>query len=91
MTWHEMQWAPFGETWFLAVVMTSAALLMVVPLPFQSFKSFKSRIAKFSYFGAMAGGVTMLVLQLPGGTVLFGFVSLYVLRGLGAAIFAPRT
>ena len=53
---------------------------------FQSFKSFKSRLAKFSYFGAMVGGVSMLALRLPGGTVLFGFVSLYVLRGLVAAL-----
>lgn len=39
----------------------------------------------------MAGGVMMLVLRLPGGTVLFGFVSQYVLRGLGAAVFAKRS
>jgi CDP-diacylglycerol--serine O-phosphatidyltransferase len=87
MTWHEVAWFPFGETWFLMAVMCSAALLMVLPLPFQSFKSFRSRLAKVSYFGAMAGGVTMLFLHLPGGTVLFGFVLLYVLRGLlGAAL-----
>lgn len=91
MTWHETHWFPFGETWFLASIMITAALLMVLPLPFQSFKSFKSRVAKFSYFGAMAGGVTMLVLRLPGGTVLFGFVSLYVLRGLAAAVFTKRS
>jgi CDP-diacylglycerol--serine O-phosphatidyltransferase len=90
MAWHEMKWSPFGETWFLATIMVSAALLMVLPLPFQSFKSFKSRVAKFSYFGAMVGGVTLLVLRLPGGTVLFGFVSLYVLRGLGAALLSSR-
>lgn len=88
MSWHEVQWYPFGETWFLEAVMCSAALLMVVPLPFQSFKSFGSRLAQVSYFGAMAGGVTMLFLRLPGGTVLFGFVTLYVLRGLIGAWFA---
>lgn len=87
MTWHELGWTPFGETWFLMLVMCSAALLMVLPLPFYSFKSFGSRIAKFAYFGAMAGGVTMLVFQQPGGAVLFGFVTLYVLRGLvGSAL-----
>jgi CDP-diacylglycerol--serine O-phosphatidyltransferase len=86
MTWHEMSWSPFGQSWFLLVVMCSAALLMVLPLPFQSFKSFGSRLAKFSYFGAMAGGVTMLVFGLPGGTVLFGFVTLYVVRGLVGAL-----
>lgn len=92
MSWHEVQWYPFGETWFLEAVMCSAALLMVVPLPFQSFKSFGSRLAKISYFGAMAGGVAMLFLRLPGGTVLFGFVSLYVLRGLiGASIARKRS
>lgn len=85
MAWHEAGWYPFGQTWFLLAVMCSAALLMVLPVPFQSFKSFGSRLAKFSYFGAMAGGVTMLVVGLPGGTVLFGFVALYVLRGLVSA------
>jgi len=88
MTWHETSWSPFGETWFTITVMSCAALLMVLPLPFQSFKSFGSRIAKFSYFGAMAGGVTMLVFRQPGGTVLFGFVALYVLRGLAGAALA---
>jgi CDP-diacylglycerol--serine O-phosphatidyltransferase len=90
MTWHEVAWFPFGETWFLIALMCSAALLMVVPLPFQSFKSFSSRLARVSYFGAMAGGVTMLFLKLPGGTVLFGFVSLYVLRGLVGAAFERK-
>jgi len=87
MTWHEVAWEPFGQTWFLLVVMCSAALLMVLPFPFYSFKSFGSRLAQVAYFGAMAGGVTMLLLRLPGGTVLFGFVSVYVARGLvGAAL-----
>ncbi len=91
MAWHEVHWSPFGDTWFLLVVMCSAAILMVLPLPFQSFKSFRSRLAKFSYFGAMAGGVTMLLVGLPGGIVLFGFVSVYVLRGLlGAALLPMR-
>lgn len=90
MTWHEVTWNPFGETWFLTTVLCTAGVLMVVPLPFLSFKNFRSKLAKFSYFGAMAGGVTMLVVGLPGGTVLFGFVSVYVLRGLAGALIDSR-
>ena len=91
MTWHEVGVSPFGERWFLTSVLVIAAALMVLPLPFQSFKHFKSRVAQMSYFGAMAGGVTMLLLRLPGGTVLFGFVSMYVLRGLVGAALSTRS
>jgi phosphatidylserine synthase len=55
---------------------------MVSPFRFPSFKHFRSRAARVLYFGAMAGGVTMLVVGQPGGTVLLGFLVVYLLSAL---------
>lgn len=82
MTWHETGWAPFAEDWFLVALMLGASALMVAPIAFPSFKSFKTRIGMVLYFGSMCGGVTMLFFGLPGGTVLFFFVCFYIVRGL---------
>ena len=86
MTWLEVRWSPFGEPWFLTSLALGAALLMVLPIPLPSYKRFRSRVGQVLYFGAMAGGLTMLFVGLPGGTVLFGFMALYVVRGLGTAL-----
>lgn len=86
MTWEEMGWALFGERWFLLALTVAVSLLMVVPLTFPSYKRFKSRIAMLAYFALIGGGLTMLLLGLPGGTVLFGFLGFYVVRGLLTAL-----
>jgi CDP-diacylglycerol--serine O-phosphatidyltransferase len=59
-----------------------AALLMVVPVRFPSFKRFDSRVVQALYFGAMIAGVAMLLLDLPGGTVLLGCLAVYLARGI---------
>lgn len=84
MCWHELGWRPTGAPWFYAALLPAVAALMVAPLRFPSFKHFRSRVARALYFGAMAGGVTMLVVGLPGGTVLLGFLVLYLLSALAA-------
>jgi CDP-diacylglycerol--serine O-phosphatidyltransferase len=92
MTWHETHWSVFGRDWFLVALMVTASALMVVPISFPSFKSFRTRVGMVLYFGSMCGGVAMLFFGLPGGTVLFGFVSLYIVRGLvEAAIGTHRS
>ena len=59
--------------------------LGVARVRFPSYKRFRSRAGRFLFFGSIAGGLTMLFVGLPGGTVLLGILSLYVVRGLVAA------
>lgn len=82
MCWHELGWYPTGARWFHAALLPAVAALMVSPFRFPSFKHFRSRAARVLYFGAMAGGVTMLVVGQPGGTVLLGFLVVYLLSAL---------
>ena len=88
MAWHETGWAFFGNTGVLVGIVCLSAALMVVPIPFRSFKQFQSAGTRALYFGSIGGGLLLLALQLPGGTVLFGLMVLYVLQGLGSAVFA---
>ena len=82
MMWHEID-APFVRaTGVLHAVLGGAALLMVAPFPFPSFKHFKYRWTMALYFGSMLGGLTMLFLGLPGGTVLLALLGVYLLRGV---------
>jgi CDP-diacylglycerol--serine O-phosphatidyltransferase len=85
MSAHELSSAFFAQTWFLCSLVLVCSVLMILPIPFPSFKSFRTRLGMILYFGSMGGGLTMLFVGLPGGTVLFGFVSFYVLRGLAEA------
>ena len=85
MTAHELSYELFTQTWFLCSLSLASSMLMILPIPFPSFKSFRTRFGMLLYFGTMSGGLTMLFVGLPGGTLLFGFVSFYVLRGLTEA------
>lgn len=88
MTKHEAGWTFFAERRSLLVLTFAAALLMIAPISFPSYKRFKTRWGKYVFFGAIGGGLTMLLLGLPGGTVLFVCLSLYVLRGLGSSLLS---
>ena len=63
-----------------------ASLLMLSPLDFPSFKSFRSPILATLYFGSMVGGLTMLFLGLPGGSVLLGFMVCYLVIGIATIV-----
>lgn len=85
MAWHETRWALFGKPALLAAILLASGALMVAPVRFRSFKHFRSRPTRWLYFGSIACGLTLLVLRLPGGAVLFGLLTLYVVQGLTSA------
>lgn len=72
--------------WTVAAVTLGAAALMVSPVEFPSYKRFKTRWGRLVFYGAIGGGLTMLFLQLPGGTVLASLLTLYVVRGVVTAL-----
>jgi CDP-diacylglycerol--serine O-phosphatidyltransferase len=86
MAWHETGWALFESTGLLVAILLVSAVLMVVPIPFRSFKQFRSVGTRALYFGSIGGGLLLLVFQLPGGAVLFALMILYILQGLGSAL-----
>lgn len=69
--------------WATALLVLAAAGLMVSPWRFPAYKRFKSRLGQVAFYGSMVGGLTMLFLGLPGGSVLFACMAAYVLIGLG--------
>ena len=66
----------------IAPLLVVGGALMVSNLPLPSYKTFPNRTLKFSYYGLIVFGLTLLLLGLPGGAVLFGFVVYYILSGL---------
>ncbi len=86
MAWHETGWALLGEPGLLVALVLVAAGLMVVPIPFRSFKHFGSARARAVYFGSIGAGLLLLVFRLPGGAVLLVLMLVYVSEGLLGAI-----
>jgi CDP-diacylglycerol--serine O-phosphatidyltransferase len=82
MARYETGWSIFAAPWLGVAALLLAALLMVAPLPFPSYKRFRSRATQVAYFAAMAGGLTLLIVGGPGGSVLLALLVVYVLRGL---------
>lgn len=60
----------------------AGAVLMVPEIPFPSFKDMRASWMTALFLGAMAGGVPLRVFGLPGGTVLFWLLVLYVGRSV---------
>lgn len=85
MAYHELEIEFLRHPALVLGMAAVAATLMVAPIPFPSFKSFKRRWTAILYFGSMLGGLTMLFLRLPGGAVLLGLILFYIVRGLTLA------
>ncbi len=66
-------------------VLLISGLLGVSRVRFPSYKRFPSRFEQVLFYGSIAGGLTLLFLGGPGGTVLLGMLLWYVGRGLAAA------
>lgn len=86
MVAHELDVPALLSAGPLTVVTITAAVLMVSSVEFPSYKRFRTRWGRVVFYGAIGGGLTMLVFRLPGGTVLAALLSLYVVRGLVSAV-----
>ena len=82
MASHELSIDAIRAPEVMAGIMLLGAVLMVGRLPLPSYKRFPNRTMQVVFYGLIAGGLMMLVLQLPGGAVLSGFTVLYLLIGL---------
>ena len=82
---HELAIPELRSPALMAAVMVVAAVLMVSRLPLPSYKKFPSRTRQLVFYGLVAGGLVMLALGEPGGTVLLFFVTFYVLGGFWRA------
>ena len=63
-------------------VLLMSGFLGIVRVRFPSYKRFRSRFGQILFYGSIVGGLTLLVLGGPGGTVLLALMLLYVTRGL---------
>lgn len=90
MTRHELGWTVLVRAETLTAVLVGAAILMVAPLRFPSFKHFRSRAAMIAYFATMACGMGLLVFRQPGGAVLLAFLGVYLVRGLVGLVTGGR-
>lgn len=88
MTSHELELAWLQDPGLVLGVALGLGALMVTTLPFPSYKRFKSRPRQLAFFAAIMAGLTLLIAGGPGGAVLFGLLALYVVVGLGRAVFA---
>ena len=87
MTSHELAWPFLRSPALILGVALGLAVLMVTTVPFPSYKKFKSRPRQLAFFAAITAGLTLLIAGGPGGAVLCGLLTLYVVVGLGRAVF----
>ena len=82
MASHELGIEELRSRTVMAPVVVIAAALMVSQIPLPSYKTFPNRVMQATYYGLLVLGLTMLVLGLPGGTLLLAFVVYYALSGV---------
>jgi len=82
MTSHELKVAEILRPSVMVPVLLIIGLLGTVRVRFPSYKRFRSRFGQILFFGSILGGLTLLVLGGPGGTVLLALMLLYIARGL---------
>jgi len=80
-----------GADWLSTAAMSSGllvatAVLMVTRIPVPSFKQWSSRWAPTLFFGLVAGGLLLLLIGGPGGTVLLSLLTFYIVRGVLLAL-----
>ena len=63
-------------------VLLISGLLGIVRIRFPSYKRFRSRFGQILFYGSILGGLTLLVIGGPGGTVLLALMLLYIARSL---------
>ena len=85
MTSHELEVAENLRPSVMVPVLLISGLLGIVRARFPSYKRFRSRFGQILFYGSIVGGLTLLVLGGPGGTVLLALMLLYVTRGLTVA------
>lgn len=83
---HELELSWVRSAPLLLGLMVADAVLMVSRLPLPSYKRFRSRWTQGAFFGLVAFGCLLLVLELPGGTLLFAMLALYVVLGVGRGL-----
>jgi CDP-diacylglycerol--serine O-phosphatidyltransferase len=88
MAWHELQLEFLRQPAVIAPLLIAIGSLMVSRVPFRTYKSFRTGWGRRLFFGAIAGGLGLLLLRGPGGSVLLGLIATYVLLGLSMAAVA---
>jgi CDP-diacylglycerol--serine O-phosphatidyltransferase len=79
MTAHEQSLELFERWELITAVLIGVSLLMVSRFPFPTYKRFKTRAGMVSFYGTIVTGLSILAAGGPGGTVLFGLLTLYLM------------
>ena len=82
MTSHELEVAEILRPSVMVPVLLISGLLGIVRVRFPSYKRFRSRFGQILFYGSILGGLTLLLLGGPGGTVLLALMLVYITRGL---------
>ena len=82
MTSHELKVAELLSPSVMVPVLLISGLLGIVRVRFPSYKRFRSPFGQILFYGSILGGLTLLVVGGPGGTVLLALMLLYIGRGL---------
>jgi CDP-diacylglycerol--serine O-phosphatidyltransferase len=90
MASHELGMDELRSRAVVAPLLLISGALMVSRIPLRSYKKFPNRFIQVSYWGLIVFGLALLLLDLPGGTVLFGFVVYYILRGITTGLGERR-
>lgn len=62
-------------------ILLLTAFAMVSPLPYRSFKNFRTKAGRFIFFGSILSGLTLLIFKGPGGSILFALLLFYLVSG----------
>jgi CDP-diacylglycerol--serine O-phosphatidyltransferase len=90
MACHELEVTEILRPSVMVPVLLISGLLGVVRVRFPSYKRFRSRFGQSLFYGSILGGLTLLLLGGPGGTVLLALMLLYTTRGLIVAAIHQR-
>ena len=82
MASHEIKATEILGPSVMVPVLLISGLLGIVRVRFPSYKRFRSRFGQILFYGSILGGLTLLVLGGPGGTVLLALMLLYIARSL---------
>ena len=85
---HDQAMSILNQVSVIVPIILCASALMVVRIPFPSYKRFKRKSGMVAFYGTIATGMTILAFGGPGGTILLGLLVIYILIG---AIGSIRT
>lgn len=80
MAAYELHQPGLRQPLVMSTALVLCGLLMVAPMTFPSHKRFRTMWGKAAFYGAIIGGLTMLVFKEPGGSVLLAILGFYVVR-----------